>query len=69
MKQKTFLCAMLAALFLAMSACGASSSNSAAADTAAAEPAMAMEPMVTFWRVTSCSSRSKGPEKACVRTL
>ncbi len=39
MKQKTFLCAMFAALFLTMSACGASSANSAM-DTAAAEPAM-----------------------------
>lgn len=39
MKQKTFLCAMFAALFLVMSACGASSANSAM-DTAAAEPAM-----------------------------
>ncbi len=39
MKQKTFLCAMVAALFLLMSACGASSANSTM-DTAAAEPAM-----------------------------
>ena len=45
MKQKKLICAMLAALLLAFSACGASASNSAAADTAAAEPAMAMEPM------------------------
>ncbi len=42
MKQKTFLCAIFAALFLVMSACGASSANSAMdmADAAAAEPAM-----------------------------
>lgn len=44
MKQKSYICALLAALFLAMSACGASSANStmdaAAAEPAAAEPAM-----------------------------
>lgn len=45
MKQKKLICAMLAALLLALSACGASASNSAAADTAAAEQATAMEPM------------------------
>lgn len=43
MKQKSYICALLAALFLAMSACGASSANSVM-DTAAAEPAVeAME--------------------------
>ncbi len=43
MKQKSYICAILAALFLAMSACGASSANSAMdmADAAAAEPAEA----------------------------
>ena len=41
MKQKKLICVMLAALLLALSACGASAS--ATADTAAAEPAM--EPM------------------------
>ncbi len=39
MKQKSYICSLLAALFLAMSACGASSANSTM-DTAAAEPAM-----------------------------
>lgn len=44
MKQKKLICVMLAALLLALSACGASAS--ATADTAAAEPAMEpMEPM------------------------
>ena len=43
MKQKSYICAILAALFLAMSACGASSANSVmdVADAAAAEPAEA----------------------------
>ena len=39
MKQKSYICALLAALFLVMSACGASSANSTM-DAAAAEPAM-----------------------------
>lgn len=39
MKQRPFLCAIFAAMFLAMSACGASSANSTM-DAAAAEPAM-----------------------------
>ena len=51
MKQKSYICAILAALFLAMSACGASSANSAMdmADVAAAEPAEApaMEEVAT----------------------
>ena len=51
MKQKSYICAILAALFLAMSACGASSANSAMdmADAAAAEPAEApaMEEVAT----------------------
>ena len=51
MKQKSYICAILAALFLAMSACGASASNSAMdmADAAAAEPAEApaMEEVAT----------------------
>lgn len=43
MKQKSYICAILAALFLTMSACGASSANSTmdVADAAAAEPAEA----------------------------
>lgn len=40
MKQKKLICAMLAALLLALSACGASASDSAAAEPAAAEPAI-----------------------------
>lgn len=51
MKQRPFLCAIFAALFLVMSACGASSANSAMnmADAAAAEPAEApaMEEVAT----------------------
>lgn len=51
MKQKSYICAILAALFLVMSACGASSANSAMdmADAAAAEPAEApaMEEVAT----------------------
>ena len=51
MKQKSYICAILAALFLAMSACGASSANSAmdTAAAAAAEPAEApaMEEVAT----------------------
>ena len=51
MKQKSYICAILAALFLAMSACGASSANSTmdVADAAAAEPAEApaMEEVAT----------------------
>lgn len=51
MKQKSYICAILAALFLAMSACGASVSNSAmdVADAVAAEPAEApaMEEVAT----------------------
>lgn len=51
MKQKSYICAILAALFLAMSACGASAANSAmdVADAAAAEPAEApaMEEVAT----------------------
>lgn len=51
MKQKSYICAILAALFLAMSACGASSANSVmdVADAAAAEPAEApaMEEVAT----------------------
>lgn len=39
MKQRPFLCAIFAAMFLVMSACGASSANSTM-DAAAAEPAM-----------------------------
>lgn len=51
MKQRPFLCAIFAAMFLVMSACGASSANSAMdmADAAAAEPAEApaMEEVAT----------------------
>lgn len=51
MKQKSYICAILAALFLAMSACGASSANSVmdVADAVAAEPAEApaMEEVAT----------------------
>lgn len=51
MKQRPFLCAIFAAMFLVMSACGASSANSTMdmADAAAAEPAEApaMEEVAT----------------------
>ncbi len=51
MKQKSYICAILAALFLAMSACGASAANSVmdVADAAATEPAEApaMEEVAT----------------------
>ena len=50
-----------------------SRSSSPMASTSArywsATSAIEIEPIATFWRLTSCSSRSNGPVYACVLTL